>query len=74
MKFSNLFAVVTASLPILASALAISETTERSLASFGKRSTVSEIWSAIEGAATCTACEVSKIHPYRYRVVLIRFE
>lgn len=65
MKFSNLFTVVTASVPVLTSALAISETTERSLAGFGKRSTVSEIWTVIEGAATCTACEVKeKIHPY----------
>lgn len=41
---------------MLTSALAISETTERSLAAV-KRSTVSSILTDIENAATCTACE-----------------
>jgi sphingomyelin phosphodiesterase len=39
------------------SALAISDTTNAALSTFAKRSTVSDILTDIEDAASCTACE-----------------
>jgi sphingomyelin phosphodiesterase len=62
MKFANLFGLVAVGLPILSSALAVSGTTERSLAAIGKRNTVSDILTEIEDAATCTACEVKDFY------------
>ncbi|KUJ07393.1 calcineurin-like phosphoesterase [Mollisia scopiformis] len=44
-------------LPTLTFALAISDTTNSALSAFGKRSTVSDILTDIEDAASCTACE-----------------
>ncbi|CZR64135.1 related to acid sphingomyelinase [Phialocephala subalpina] len=57
MKLSSLFAPVLLVVPAFVSGLAISETTNEALSAFGKRSTISDILTDIEDAASCTACE-----------------
>lgn len=57
MKLSSVFAPLLLALPTLTSVLAISETTNEALSAFGKRSTISDILTDIEDAASCTACE-----------------
>jgi sphingomyelin phosphodiesterase len=49
---------VLAALPLFTAGLTISETTGQALNAFGKRSTVSDILTDIEDAATCVACNV----------------
>lgn len=58
MKLSNLVGLVAAALPVLTSALTISEITSKAAKTFAKRDTVSDILTDIEDAASCTACEV----------------
>lgn len=53
----NFFAAFLLALPPVAAALAISDTTNAALSAFAKRSTVSDILTDIEDAASCTACE-----------------
>jgi len=57
MKLSNLVGLMTA-LPVLTSALTISDVTSKAAKTFAKRDTVSDILTDIEDAASCTACEV----------------
>ena len=58
MRFSSIVAGALAVLPVFTSGLTISDTTGRSLNALSKRSTVSDILSDIEHAASCSACEV----------------
>lgn len=58
MRFSSIVAGVLAILPVFTSGLTISDTTGRALNAYSKRSTVSDIVSDIENAASCSACEV----------------
>ncbi|TVY71539.1 Sphingomyelin phosphodiesterase [Lachnellula suecica] len=57
MRVSNLFTVVAVALPVFVTAVAISDTTSRSLSAFGKRDTVSTTLTDIENLVTCAACE-----------------
>ncbi|PMD25630.1 sphingomyelin phosphodiesterase [Hyaloscypha hepaticicola] len=57
MRFSSIVAGVLAILPVFTSGLTISDTTGRALNAYSKRSTVSDIVSDIENAASCSACE-----------------
>lgn len=58
MRFSTLTGLALSALPILTSALVVSDVTSQALTAFGKRSTVSTILTDIEDAASCVACEV----------------
>jgi hypothetical protein len=58
MKFSQVFGLALATLPLLISAL-VSETTGNSIRGFIKRSTASTILSDIEHAVSYDACEVN---------------
>ena len=58
MRFSSIVGGVLAALPVFTAGLTLSETTGQALSAFGKRSTVSEILTDIEDAATCVACNV----------------
>ncbi|KAH8776915.1 Metallo-dependent phosphatase-like protein, partial [Hyaloscypha finlandica] len=58
MRFSTIVGGLLAALPVFTSGLTLSETTGQSLSAFGKRSTVSDILTDIEDAATCVACNV----------------
>jgi len=58
MRFSSIVGGVLASLPVFTAGIALSDTTGQALNAFGKRSTVSDILTDIEDAATCVACNV----------------
>jgi sphingomyelin phosphodiesterase len=58
MRFSSIVGGLLAVLPVFTAGLALSETTGQALNAFGKRSTLSDILTDIEDAATCTACNV----------------
>ncbi len=58
MRFSTLTTGAVVALSVLARVGAVSETMGGALNAFAKRSTVSDILTEIEDAATCAACEV----------------
>lgn len=59
MRIPNLLVAIAAfALPLLVTALSISDTTSQSLSAFGKRDTISTILTDIEDLAECAGCEV----------------